>query len=146
MHSDKQTQQLEKYLFITAEHVGNKIYIYCRDSNYKKCIKIVKDFSYYFYVKEDVEVPENPNIIAIKSGYRGLFGEPLKKIIMVSPEDVGGSKHKQGFREKFKQHWEADIPSLERFVIDTGIKKYFYAPKDKVEISWRDIRAAEESA
>ena len=136
-------EKLEKYMFITAEYVNGKIFMFCRDSNYKKVIKTVIDFLPYFYVLEDENIPENPNIIQVKSGFKSLFDEKLKKILMTDPTSVGGSRNKKGFRENFKQHWEADVRFLDRFLIDTGIKKYFYAPK-KEQISWRDIYVPKE--
>jgi len=147
-----QTPDFEQYLFITAEYSKGQITIFCRDSKYQKTIKKIVDFLPYFYVKEEETIPEDPNVLQVQHGFKSLFEDKLKKIIMKYPQNIGGGKvfdkgnivFKQGFREKFTTHYEADIEFLKRFLIDTGIKKYFLAPTSE-NISWRQIIAKEPS-
>jgi DNA polymerase elongation subunit (family B) len=127
---------MKKHLFLRSEYdyKNNWIYLYGRDMKTAETKTfIIDDFLAYFYVQEDVEVPYHPNTIATKPGYNALMGERVKKIIMLSPGDVGR------FKGKFVQSWESDVKFEQRFLIDLGIKFFFYVPEGKTRLSYKDI-------
>lgn len=123
---------MKKYLFLEADYDfrDNNIYLYGRDLKTSETKTfIIGDFLAYFYVDENTDVPYNYSLIATKPGYTALMGERLKKIMMSSPGDVGR------FRNKFTRVWESDVNFEQRFLIDLGIKFFFYIPLDVVEKS-----------
>jgi DNA polymerase I len=111
---------LGKLVKITKE--GNKIRLYLRTRNGK--VKVyVDDFYPYFYVPD-------PN-----GQYMAVDGTKVRKIYVNDPSDV------PELRERYKVHYEADIPYVRRFLIDTGVKSYVDVPS--LTTSWKNVRPAE---
>lgn len=89
----------------------------------------------FFYVKSNEPVPKNPRIVKIeKNNWTTIKKEPVKKIIMNLPEDIGGNRvDKEGFRTKFKTTYEDDVEFTTRAAIELGIKSGFTVDKDDNE-------------
>jgi DNA polymerase I len=78
-----------------------------------KKVTSIKDFKPYFFVLEEEPLPEDNRIIEVKSGYKGLCGEKLKKIVARKSSDI------KDLRVLFTKHFEADILVTDRYFIDT---------------------------
>jgi len=101
---------------------GSKIILYVRTKEGK--VKIyVDDFLPYFYVHDT------------NGEYISIDGAKVRKVYANDPSDV------PKLREKFKVHYEADIPYTRRFLIDTGVKSYLYVPS--LNPSWKEIKPIE---
>jgi len=124
-----------KYQFITGHYEEDgSIAVYVRDENgIKHKLKVI-GFKPYFYVRINEFVPDNPALLTVKSGYVSVYGEPLKKIIMKTPTDVGN------FRERFAPNYEADIRFVRRFLIDVGIRSGFEAPDGKTTLHYTELK------
>ena len=72
----------------------------------------------YFYAKES-DTYNCKDITGTEFGYTSLHGEKLKKVFVSNPSLV------PVVREKFEQHWEADVPYARRVLIDLKIRAYF---------------------
>jgi DNA polymerase elongation subunit (family B) len=142
--------------FVTGDYDGESKgingYIRCENGEKKKVL--IQGFQPYFYVPADEYIQNDTKMLEVKSGYTGLHGEKLKKIIMEKPTDV------RDFRNNFKQHYEADIRFIRRFMIDcsitngaimnegvtyyTDIKPYEYIAKPLIGIIdievWNELR------
>lgn len=110
------------------------IYLWGRDlETQEKSLFKIHGFRPYFYVLESQTVPKIPQIKEVQSGFKSIFGEPCKKIITTIPEDV------KDLRTQFSKTFEADIPFTRRFLIDTGIRRYFTVPDGKTELDYTEI-------
>ena len=125
---------MKRYRLVHVQAEGRIIKLYVRDEEGNRKIIRVTDFYPYFYSKEIPKV-ENPEwIVKIERGFKTIFGEHVYKIYVRHP----------GLVPKIRKQndYEADIPYVRRFLIDSGIKNYFLAP-DKEEISWKEIKPIE---
>ena len=127
--------ELKKFRLVNIKAEGRIIKLYVRDEEGKKKIIKVTDFYPYFYSKNVPTTYNQKWIVKVESGFKTLFGEEVYKIYVEHP----------GLVPKIRRpdDYEADIPYVRRFMIDTGIRDYFYAP-DRSEISWKEIRPADE--
>lgn len=98
---------------ITVEAQGNKIIVFSENGKYEW----ITTFRPYFYIPDE------------KGTYISLFGKKLKKIVMEHPKEVGFE------REKYHQHYEADILYDNRYIIDT----YDEIPKQFIHKLYLDI-------
>jgi len=106
------------------------ITLFCRDEQFNRKDINITGFPPYFYVPlEEGRKFEHPNIIEKEETKITNFkGEHLMKLTVRTPGDVGG---KYGLREKFTKHYEADIPFVRRFMIDSGIFSGFEVEDDQ---------------
>lgn len=127
-----------KFYFIKCEYrVEDEvpvIYLWGRkiDTQEKIMFKI-NGFEPYFYVLENEEVPNIPQIKRVESGFKSLFGEACKKIICKIPEDV------KDLKKFFSKTFESDVPFTRRFIINKGIRRYFIVPDNKIELNHAEI-------
>lgn len=94
------------------EYENGKIYRIYRDSNGSRKIDICSGFMPYFFVEDNEEIIKDPRILKIESGFQGIFGEKLKKIVVKHPFDVSQIKR------NFSRTWEADVLFTRRYAID----------------------------
>lgn len=99
----------------------------------EKILFRVTGFEPRFYVPEEEEVPQSVAIKRVVSGFKSIFGEPVKMIVTQLPEDV------RELRKYFKKTSEADIPFTRNFLIETGIRRYFTVPDGRTEINYKEI-------
>lgn len=129
---------MTKYYFIRCEYrVEDEvpvIYLWGRhiDTQEKVLFKIY-GFEPYFYVIESESVPSIPQIKRVQTGFKGLFGEKYKKIVVGIPEDV------KDIKQNFIKTGEADIPFTRRFLINRGIRRYFTIPDGKTELNYTEV-------
>jgi DNA polymerase elongation subunit (family B) len=111
------------------------IYLWGRDliSKEKFMFKIL-EFEPHFYILENEFVPKIPQIKRTQSGYKSIFGESLKKIVCINPDDI------RSIKTQFSKHFEADVPFTRRFLVDSGIRRYFIIPNEKEELDWKEIK------
>lgn len=127
-----------KFYFIKCEYRVEEedavIYLWGRyiNTKEKKLFKII-GFEPYFYVNENEEVPNIPQIRRVETGFKSLFGEFCKKIVCKIPEDI------KELKKLFKKHYEADIPFTRRFLINKGIRRYFNVPESKTELHHTEV-------
>lgn len=131
----------QEYQFINAHYNNDKsITVHATDGKKNYKIKVV-GFEPYFYVHENDIPPDDEDIIGVEEGYVHEDGYPLKKIICSSP-NVVHSQHGKSLRdhENFTQHFEADIPFIRRFLINTGITSGFKIKSARNDIvSYTDL-------
>ena len=89
-----------------------ELHRFYRDKLGKKKKEIVRGFKPYFYVNADAYVPDDYRITSVETGYVNLLGKPVKKIY------VSTSKAIRYVRDLFQEHYEADIPIGQRYIID----------------------------
>ena len=106
------------------------ITMFCRDENFEKKDINITGFQPYFYVlKDDQNKSDSINILEREpSKITDFKGNQLVKLVVRTPGDVGG---KYGLRDKFSKHYEADIPFIRRFMIDTEIFSGFEVEDDQ---------------
>lgn len=129
---------LTKYYFIKCEYRVEEqeavIFLFGRHiETQEKVMFKVLGFEPYFYVLENEPVPSIPQIKRVQSGFKGLFGEKYKKIVVGVPEDV------KDIKQNFTKTGEADIPFTRRFLINLGIRRYFTVPDGKTELNYTEI-------
>lgn len=123
-----------KYAFITGQYESDgSISVYAKDESSRKRRIKVTGFEPYFHVPQDIYIPDDRAIERIEGDFTSVYGDTLKRITMETPSDV---KH---FRYKFDKHYEADIPFVRRFLIDTGIRNGFEVPDGKKIVSYKDL-------
>lgn len=131
----------QQYQFINAHYNNDKsITVYATDGNKTHKIKVV-GFEPYFYVHETDTVPDDEDIVGVEEGYIHEDGFPVKKIICSSP-NVVHSQHGKSLRNhpNFSQHFEADIPFIRRFLINTGITAGFKIKGSRIDVvSYLDL-------
>ena len=126
-----------KYHIITVDYDASKgIILYLRGEDYKKKAIIVGGFRPYFFVQEDSEIPERYNkyVVSVDYGYKGLFGENLKAIVVTQPTDV------RKMRDSFEKHYEAAIRFKRRFLIDTGLCSGVEIPENKQAFNYTELK------
>jgi len=129
---------MAKYYFIKCEYRVEEeipiIYLWGRNLETQgKIMFKVLGFEPYFYTLEQEQVPNIPQIKRVQSGFKNIFGQPCKKIICGIPEDV------KDIRNQFKWTGESDIPFTRRFLINTGIRRYFIVRDGKTELNYIEI-------
>jgi DNA polymerase elongation subunit (family B) len=130
---------MTKYYFIRCEYRVEEdvavIYLWGRDliSKEKSMFKIL-GFEPYFYVLEKDSVPKIPQIKRVQSGFKSIFGEAVKKIVVDVPESV------KDIKGQFSKHFEADIPYTRRALICLNIRRYFTIPDGKTELNWKEVK------
>ena len=113
-----------KGLLTTIHRYGRRIVMWIRSEDGEKGKVIVDDFFPYFYVQD------------ASGEHKSLFGENVRRIVVDDPSEVPKE------REKYEQTYEADIPFVRRFLIDTGIKSGLEFPRFGI-VSWKEIKPAE---
>lgn len=127
-----------KYYFVKCEYKVEEevpiIYLFGRDlqTQEKKMFK-VSEFSPYFYVLESEQVPKIPQIKRVQSGFKSIFGEPCKKIVVGIPDDI------RDIKSNFSKTFESDVRYIPRFLINLGIRRYFSVPENKTELNYTEI-------
>jgi len=111
-------------LLITIHRYGRRIMMWIRSEDGKKRKVYVDDFFPYFYVQD------------ASGEYKSLFGDNVRRIVVDDPSEVLKE------REKYGKTYEADIPFVRRFLIDTGIKSGMEFPHFGT-VSWREIKPIE---
>lgn len=130
---------MTKYYFIKCEYrTGEEvaiIYLWGRDilTQEKKLFKIV-GFEPYFYVLSSENIPKIPQIKRTQKGFKSIFGEECTKIICDVPESV------KDIKGQFSKTFEGDIKFTSRFLINTGIRRYFTIPDGKEELNWTEVK------
>lgn len=107
-------------LYKDKEKTIPKFFIIKRDENNKKIIEeIKKDFYPYFYIEDEVEIPDKVRefLLSVENFYYSYKNKKLKKLIF---------KHlsKENFlwiRDNFNITYEDDILYRKRFLIDNDI-------------------------
>lgn len=100
----------------------------------KDKIKIV-GFIPYFYVRDNVRVPDDEHFKEVLRPYTGIYGNTLQRLNMSDPRAVGE------LRSLFEEHWEADIRFAEkRWLIDTQIKSGFIFPEGQKVVHFKDLK------
>jgi len=113
-----------KGVIATIHRHGRRIVMWVRAEDGRKGKVIVDDFFPYFYVPSE------------NGEHRSLFGEAVRKVVVNDPSDVPKE------REKYEKTYEADIPFVRRFLIDTNIKSGLEFPQFGT-VSWKEIKPAE---
>ncbi len=97
----------------------------------------VHGFRPYFYIPKELNSGfEDPRVTEIEDGYRSIGDRDLCKIYAKTPADVKET------RERFREHFEADILFPTRFMIDMGITSGISIP-DKPYVDVSEITPAE---
>jgi DNA polymerase I len=81
----------------------------------------VTGFPHYFYAPIEESNRITPDLKVDKEEFRSIMNEPLMKIYLSKPGDI------YDIRDRFS-HFEADVPYVMRFLIDSGIKSGVSAP------------------
>jgi len=122
---------------VKVEAEGRLIHIWAREkSNQKLHHYIVTDFFPYFYSKRP-PINEEGVLYVEEEPYTTLFGEKVRKVIVEHPGNVPKLRHPDDY--------EADIPYVNRFLIDTKIAGSFFIRRSKLneeKITTRDIRGS----
>ena len=124
---------MKEYTFIVIEKLGEReLGLIGVDASGKKEKFYILDFKPYFFVTDDVDIPEDKRIIGIED-----MGNGYKKIYVKASELV------PSVRELFplEKVFEADVPYTWRAKIDMGIKTGFRIRKVQEGniVSWRDV-------
>jgi len=100
----------------------------------KEPLKIL-GFKPYFYVPQDEPIGSVvEGLRKVNLGFRGVYGEETKQLVMRNPSDVGDG------RDFFSKHWEAKVKFVRRFVIDCGITSGFDTlVKGKKVLHYKDL-------
>jgi len=114
------------------------IHLFGRDEEQKDHHICVYGLRPFFYVPKSAPIPKNNRIVRIeqvsKEGWETIAEKQVKKIVMKIPVDVGGNREdKQGFRERFKETYEADVEFITRAAIELGIKSGFEVDSEYVQ-------------
>jgi len=129
---------MTKYYFIRAEYRIEEelpiLYLWGRDliSQEKKLFKVL-GFESYFYVLESEKVPSIPQIKRVQSGFKSIFGESVKKVVCINPEDI------KDIKTQFSKTFESDVKYIARFLINSGIRRYFTVPDGKEELNYKEV-------
>jgi len=91
---------------------GRNVIVRYRDADTeRKTLTINNYYPYGFVHDDDAHLLD---AASKESGYEGVYGEPLTKIIMPDPAEVTKIKHHQGIN----QTWECNIPFVNRVLTD----------------------------
>lgn len=107
-----------KFQFIRGKHDAGGILLYARSEENTRWKVSVKGFEPYLYVSEG-EPCNDYRIKKVEGGYKGIYGEELKKIILYPPATI------KQLRTNVTKSWEGDLDVVQRFLIDRGIKSGF---------------------
>jgi DNA polymerase I len=118
-----------RFSFITGCYRDEGLILYARDEKGEKRKLRCLDFEYYFYVPEDVKLPKMDELRRVEEGFVAIDGTKVKRLVFPTPTYVEVN------REKFPKHYEADIPSVRRFLIDTGVRNGFEVPSEEFRVS-----------
>lgn len=123
------------YQFITGKYDGidGGIIAYVRDQEGKKSDLKITGFRPYFFKHANEMTPDHYHLQEVIHGFRGVYGEPLTKLVMMDPTDV------RDFRGSFEARWEDDIRFIRRFLIDTGIHAGFEVMGTGKVITYEDL-------
>lgn len=129
---------MTKYYFVRCEYRVEEefpiIYLWGRNlETQEKVMFKVLGVEPHFFVLESEKVPNIPQIKRVQSGFKSIFGEPVKKIVVGVPEDV------KDIKTQFSKHFQADIPFTRLFLIITGIRRYFTVPDGKTELNYIEV-------
>ncbi len=127
-----------KYYFIKCEYKIEEelpiIYLWGRNlESQEKVLFKISGFEHYFYVPESEQVPKIPQIKRVQLGFKSIFGESCKKIVVGIPDDI------KDIKGQFQKTFEADLKYIPRFLINLGIRKYFLVPENKTELNYKEI-------
>lgn len=114
-----------KYLLISGHRNGALINLWLRGEDNKKHRITINDFKPYFYISNDY------------GEFNGIYGESLTKIFVKDPSDVPKE------RMRYTKTWEADIPFVRRYLIDSGISKGLEFDGDGKYLSKNNVRPSE---
>lgn len=133
------------YQFITGNYNGSdgSVTAYVRNEKGVRDKLKILGFRPRFYVEEAELTPDHPKLRGIEPGYKGVYGEHLKKLIMQDPTDVGGFHGVGGFRKEFDRHWEADIDFIRRLLVNTGIRSGFEVMTKRKVVNFKDLVPAD---
>jgi len=124
---------MKEYTFIAIEKLGEReLGLVGVDVNGNKEKFYILDFKPYFFVKDDVEIPEDKRIIGVEdmgNGYKKVYvraSELVPEVRKLFPED---------------KVFEADVPYTWRAKIDMGIKSGFRVKRVREGniVSWKDV-------
>lgn len=107
---------------------GTAMYIYGRNQDNQKITLKKLGPNPYFYVTEEDRKEYQGNIagcIKEVSGFKSIFGESLRKLEFLTPNDVWNAK------DLFPKTYEADLRYTSRFLIDKKIYHSFEVLPDK---------------
>jgi DNA polymerase elongation subunit (family B) len=129
---------MTKFYFIKCEYRVEEeilvIYLWGRHTEtMEKVMFKVSGLEPYFFVPESDKVPSIPQIKRVQSGFKSIFGEAVKKIVVDVPESV------KDIKTQFSKHFEADIPYTRRALINLGIRRYFTVPDGKTELNYIEV-------
>jgi len=98
-------------------HYNDKgsITLYASDENRVIHELEIVGFEPYFYVREEENIPSDEHIVNVETGFKHKEGFSLAKITVTDPLVVSN------LRSEFREHFEADIKFIRRFLIDTRI-------------------------
>ena len=127
---------MTNYQLISIEYRGksNDIQLWCRDEHLKKCSLTVTGFQPYFYVDENIVVPNNSSHISTDIDCKNIFGSTVQKLVCSDPLAV------EKWRTSFEKTYESDVKFVRRFLIDSGIKNGFTVPDNQKTVYWKDIK------
>lgn len=113
-----------KFEFYSIELIfkDNKPYyrLFGRDIDKNRIDLLIPAKDFYFYVLEsEYEKIDFP--CKIEKGFVNLYGDKCAKIIVDNYFDINGTKHKEGYKNKFTKTFEADVSAPTRFLIDNNI-------------------------
>ncbi len=109
---------------------GPLVHVFGRDENRVPVHVVVTGFRPYLYVPADLAAanpPSPPAEIEPGKRYVSIRGEELVRIYTARPTDVRME------RERYRSHFEADIPFTTRFAIDCGIKGGLVSPSSTAD-------------
>jgi len=107
---------------------GRKIILFARDEQGKKHRIVIEDFYPYYYSKT---IPDSEHVVKVEKGFKTNKGEEVYKIYVDHPGNVPKLRNPDDY--------EADIPYVVRFLIDTGIRAWFVWDGSN---SWRGVKPA----
>ena len=117
---------------------GPVIHVFGRDRTKKAVHVQVTGFRPYFYVPAELAPAAPPSPRAeVEAGkkYTSIRGEELVRIYTQKPTDVREE------RERYRAHFEADIPFTTRFAIDCGIRGGLFSPSPIAD--YREVSPAD---
>jgi len=118
-----------KLRLVNIKAEGRKIILFARDEQGKKHRIEIDDFYPYYYT---VYPPRSEHVVKVEEGFKTNRGESVYKVYLDHPGVV---------RELRKEDdYEADIPYVRRFLIDTGIRSWFEWDGSN---SWKGLKPIE---
>ena len=118
-----------KLRLVNIKAEGRKIILFARDENGNKHRIEITDFYPYYYSKT---VPKSEHVVKVEEGFVTNKGEEVYKIYVDHPGVVPKLRRDDDY--------EADIPYVRRFMIDTGLRSWFEWDGSN---SWKSIKPIE---